>query len=177
MSAALRVSLFLPFLVGNACAESKKVCSGGGVEGEIVMLTLMRGTLPCPVSSKRPRDRHQTHDDIPPIPPSVGPRIRKETPPLCQIRLHFPLRFDPCLLLFLFLSPRTRPLRLPIRNTATFPFLFPHSFFFPIFQTVPAMLKSLISCRTCSTRPSRWPWAYCSLVSASRYCWTCAMRE
>ncbi len=43
-------------------------------------------------------------------------------------------------------------------------------------QTVPLMLSSRISCSTCSTRVSRWPWAYCSRVSASRYCWTWAMR-
>jgi len=36
--------------------------------------------------------------------------------------------------------------------------------------TVPAILKSRISCRTCSTLLSKCPCAYCSLVSASRYC-------
>lgn len=43
--------------------------------------------------------------------------------------------------------------------------------------TVPAMLKSLISCKTSSTFVSSSPWAYWSLVSASRYCWTWAILE
>lgn len=43
-------------------------------------------------------------------------------------------------------------------------------------QTVPLMLSSRISCSTCSTLLSSWPWAYCSRVSASRYCCTWAMR-
>lgn len=41
----------------------------------------------------------------------------------------------------------------------------------------PAMLRSRISCRTCSTLWSRWPWAYFSLVLGSRNCWTWAILE
>jgi hypothetical protein len=41
----------------------------------------------------------------------------------------------------------------------------------------PAMLRSRISCRTCSTLWSKWPCAYCSRVSGSKYCCTCAIRE
>ena len=44
-------------------------------------------------------------------------------------------------------------------------------------HTVPAIVKSRISDKTCSTRLSRSPLAYCSRVSASRYCCTCAILE
>ena len=42
--------------------------------------------------------------------------------------------------------------------------------------TVPLMLNSRISCNACSTLESSSPFAYWSLVSASRYCCTCAIR-
>lgn len=44
-------------------------------------------------------------------------------------------------------------------------------------HTVPAILNSRISPSTCSTRLSKCPCAYCSLVSASRNCCTCAILE
>ena len=43
-------------------------------------------------------------------------------------------------------------------------------------HTVPAILNSRISPRTSSTRLSKLPCAYCSLVSASKNCCTCAIR-
>lgn len=103
------------------------------------------------------RRRGQRHEEL-----LVRPGTSVQAP-----KYSTPLPKTPCLAK----SPRWIP---PVLNThnayADIHIITGHA------QTVPLMLKPRISCSTSSTLASKCPSAYCSLVSASRNCCTCAIR-